>query len=324
MAANKIPALKVAASSSNETIGVITKSMSKKAYPEVTFHETVEKDLLHLGGINEDDGDLKDDSSSFTPRSTSSIVPIMMTNYNLGGTNCKSNESHRSHVPGKQIEAHDEAETSLKQQSNEREKSSTKELQVSSEELIPIDQLKEFIMGTIQNKLDGSTKSFMTYVKPYTRRIDNLKMPAGCQPPKFQQFDGEDNPKQHVAHFIETCNDAGTYGDHLHRRTISMIELTNSHQWEEESVVDYIDRWRNLSLNCKDRLSEASTIEICIQGMHWGLCYILQGVKPKTFEELATRAYAIEITLNFDKREYLSADTDEDDQEKDEEYAASY
>ncbi|KAL0416966.1 UNVERIFIED_CONTAM: hypothetical protein Slati_3528500 [Sesamum latifolium] len=106
--------------------------------------------------------------------------------------------------------------------------------------------------------------------------------------------------------------------------TISMIELTNSHQWEEESVVDYIDRWRNLSLNCKDRLSEASAIEICIQGMHWGLCYILQGVKPKTFEELATRAYAIEITLDFDKREYLSADTDEDDQEKDEEYTASY
>ncbi|KAL0394555.1 UNVERIFIED_CONTAM: hypothetical protein Slati_4421700 [Sesamum latifolium] len=103
-----------------------------------------------------------------------------------------------------------------------------------------------------------------------------------------------------------------------------MIELTNSHQWEEESVVDYIDRWRNLSLNCKDRLSEASAIEICIQGMHWVLCYILQGVKPKTFEELATRAYAIEITLDFDKCEYLSADTDEDDQEKDEEYAASY
>ncbi|KAL0303442.1 UNVERIFIED_CONTAM: hypothetical protein Sradi_6212300 [Sesamum radiatum] len=91
-----------------------------------------------------------------------------------------------------------------------------------------------------------------------------------------------------------------------------MIELTNSHQWEEEPVVDYMNRWRNLSLNCNDRLSEASAIEICIQEMHWDLCYILQGIKPKTFEELTTRAHAIEITIDLDEREYLSADTDED------------
>ncbi|KAL0295372.1 UNVERIFIED_CONTAM: hypothetical protein Sangu_3199900 [Sesamum angustifolium] len=32
------------------------------------------------------------------------------------------------------------------------------------------------------------------------------------QPPKFQQFDGKGNPKQHVAHFVETHNNAGTYG----------------------------------------------------------------------------------------------------------------
>ncbi|KAL0451835.1 UNVERIFIED_CONTAM: hypothetical protein Slati_1161600 [Sesamum latifolium] len=120
-----------------------------------------------------------------------------------------------SHGPEKQIEVHDEAETSLKHQSNEREKSSTKELQVSLEWLIPIDQLNEFIMETIQNKLDGNTKSSMIYAKPYNQRIDSVKMPAGYQPPKFQQFDGEGNPKQHVAHSIETCNDVGTYRDHL-------------------------------------------------------------------------------------------------------------
>ncbi|KAL0292881.1 UNVERIFIED_CONTAM: hypothetical protein Scaly_3150800 [Sesamum calycinum] len=124
--------------------------MSKKAYPEVIFRETIEKDLLYLGGINEDDGDLKDDSSSSTPRSTSSVAPVM-----------------------------------------------------------------EFIMGTIQNKLGGNFKSSMTYTKQYTQRIDNLKMPVGYQSLKFQQFDGNGNPKQHVTHFIETCNNAGTYGDHL-------------------------------------------------------------------------------------------------------------
>ena len=129
------------------------------------------------------------------------------------------------------------------------------------------------------------------YSKPYTNRIDNLRMSMGYQPPKFQSFDGKGNPKQHVAHFVETCNNAGIDGDLLVKqfvhslqgnafywyidlarecidscdqieceflnrffgtlRTISMMELTNTKQWKDESVVDYINRWRSLSLDCK-------------------------------------------------------------------------
>ncbi|CAM8994886.1 unnamed protein product [Rhodiola kirilowii] len=51
--------------------------------------------------------------------------------------------------------------------------------------------------------------------KPYSKRIDGLRMPQGYQPPKLQQFDGKRSPKQHVAHFIETCTNAGTEGDLL-------------------------------------------------------------------------------------------------------------
>ena len=59
------------------------------------------------------------------------------------------------------------------------------------------------------------------------------------------------------------------------QRTVSMIELTNTKQWKDEPVLDYINHWRALSLECKDRLSEASTVEMCTQGMAWDLPYVL-------------------------------------------------
>ena len=51
------------------------------------------------------------------------------------------------------------------------------------------------------------------YAKPYSQRIDMIKIPNNYQPLKFQQFDGKGNLRQHIAHFMETCNNAGTYGD---------------------------------------------------------------------------------------------------------------
>ena len=72
----------------------------------------------------------------------------------------------------------------------EKGESSTKqthvdELQVSAEGGIPIYQLKDFILGTIKDKYGVLSKLSFAYTKPYTLKIDVLKIPAGYKPPKF-------------------------------------------------------------------------------------------------------------------------------------------
>lgn len=106
-----------------------------------------------------------------------------------------------SHAPGRGIEVKEIKDTAKKAPF-------FNEIPVSSKGMIPLDRLKEFIEGTIKDKYEVSTKSSHMYAKPYTARIDNFKMLAGYQPPKFQQFKGNGNPKQHAAHFVETCNNA--------------------------------------------------------------------------------------------------------------------
>ncbi|KAK4394095.1 hypothetical protein Sango_1880300 [Sesamum angolense] len=66
-----------------------------------------------------------------------------------------------------------------------------------------------------------------------------------------QYFDGRCTPKQHIAHFIQICNNANIDGYHLRKN---------------KPTIDYINRWHAISLNCKEKFSEASTREMHIQG----------------------------------------------------------
>ncbi|KAL0306903.1 UNVERIFIED_CONTAM: hypothetical protein Sradi_6107600 [Sesamum radiatum] len=214
-------------SSSTKSVGVTTRSMSKKLKESSQMSPLVEGTTRKLTRAIEG-------LTKHVQEQDAQIARLIN----------KADNVDASHVMGKQVEAHDEVEASTKQHYTERDKYE-KELQISSDGLIPVDQLKEFIEGTIKSKIEGSSKSFLTYSKPYTPRIDSLKMPMGYQPPKFQQFDGKGNPKQHVAHFVETCNNAGTYGDHLVKQFVRSLK-GNAFDWYTDLEAGSIDGWEQL------------------------------------------------------------------------------
>lgn len=78
-------------------------------------------------------------------------------------------DGEHSYTPGKALKVY-EIEHPIKQIPP------AKEVQISFEGMILIDQLKDFIEGPLKDKYDSFTMSSLTYAKTYTTRIDNLKM----------------------------------------------------------------------------------------------------------------------------------------------------
>ena len=101
------------------------------------------------------------------------------------------------------------------------------------------------IANSIKTQYGGPAQTSSLYSKPYTKKINNLRMSNGYQPPKFQLFDGKGNPKQHVAHFIETCETTGTRGDLLVKQLVWTLK-ENIFDWYTNLKPESIDSWKQL------------------------------------------------------------------------------
>lgn len=75
----------------------------------------------------------------------------------------------------------------------------------------------------------------------------------------------------------------------------------------KQTRVDCINPWRALCLEYKDRISETSAIEMCIDEINWELLYSLKGIKNRNFEELATRAHDMEIIVKGHRKSHTTS-----------------
>ncbi|KAI5337086.1 hypothetical protein L3X38_016355 [Prunus dulcis] len=140
-------------------------------------------------------------------------------------------ETHQDKEPSQDVhkkESHHEAESSEKGLGHETESGDKSHGKGDTALMgsLSIQQLQDMITNTIRAQYGGPSQDTFIYSKPYTKRLDNLRMSTGYQPPKFMQFDGKGNPKQHVAHFIEMCNIAGTNDDYLMKQFIRSLRGT--------------------------------------------------------------------------------------------------
>ncbi|KAA0036102.1 ty3-gypsy retrotransposon protein [Cucumis melo var. makuwa] len=117
---------------------------------------------------------------------------------------------------------------------------------------LSVQQLQDMIANSIRAQFGGSPQTSFMYSKPYTKRIDNFRMLLGYQPPKFQQFDGKGNPKQYIAHFVETCENAGSRGDQLVKQFVRSLK-GNAFEWYTDLAPEIIDSLEQLEIEFLNR-----------------------------------------------------------------------
>ena len=76
------------------------------------------------------------------------------------------------------------------------------------------------------------------------------------------QFDRKGNPKQQVAHFVETCNNAGNERDYLAKQFVLSLK-GNAFDWYTDLEPESINSWEQLEWDFLNRFySNRHTISI--------------------------------------------------------------
>ncbi|KAL0368343.1 UNVERIFIED_CONTAM: hypothetical protein Scaly_1053200 [Sesamum calycinum] len=82
----------------------------------------------------------------------------------------------------------------FKEQDFSVECNTSKDVHISIDGFISIEHVKN-TMNEVANTYGTRVQVFKSYMKPYTKRIEQLRMPKNYQPPKFQQFNNHGDPR---------------------------------------------------------------------------------------------------------------------------------
>ncbi|KAK1665875.1 hypothetical protein QYE76_054034 [Lolium multiflorum] len=175
--------------------------------------------------------------------------------------------------------------------------------------------------------------------KPYEAWHDRVSFPAGWHPPKFRQFDGTGDARENLAYFEAACGDTANSSSLLLRqfsgsltgpafhwysrlpvgaigswagmkevfkkhfvamkKDFSIVELSQVRQRREESIDEYIIRFRKSYVRLAREMHLEDAIEMCVHGMqqHWSL--EVSRREPRTFSALSSAVAATK--LEFEK-----------------------
>ncbi|KAL0925427.1 hypothetical protein M5K25_003755 [Dendrobium thyrsiflorum] len=169
--------------------------------------------------------------------------------------------------------------------------------------------------------------------RPYPLEYDQVPYPKGYSVPKFYTFDGNKNPRQHLAQFKATYGNTGGNDALLFRQFVSssaaafewyaelpndsvrtfaeletmfvkrfasatekitIADLALEKRKREESVTKYITRWRNLSMKCEQQLEEEHAVQLLMGNIDDKMQPFLCMATITTFQDLLDRVAKFE------------------------------
>ncbi|PKU60162.1 hypothetical protein MA16_Dca028319 [Dendrobium catenatum] len=82
-----------------------------------------------------------------------------------------------------------------------------------------------------------------------------------------------------------------------HRVTVGELVVTRQRQRPHESLLNYIVRWRNLSLQCEPQLQEQHAVEILLKNIDGPIAPYLKGFSIRTFQKLLTKVTSLQDSI---------------------------
>ncbi|KAM0848663.1 hypothetical protein ACQ4PT_054248 [Festuca glaucescens] len=179
--------------------------------------------------------------------------------------------------------------------------------------------------------------------KPYEAWHDKVAFPAGWHPPKFRQFDGNGDAREHLVYFEAACGDtantpslllrqfsASLKGPAFHwysrlpagsvrswqtmkdlfkshfismSKDTSLLELSQIKQGRDEKIDDYIVRFRDSYVRLTREMHSEDAVDMCVHGMQQHWYLEVSRREPKTFSALGNAVAATK--LEFEKAPHI-------------------